>query len=77
MDYKYKNLLLNIPARHLIQMVKETDAETRLQLKQIADVDLNNFFVLGSMDTISRVMSVGNALQLVGNKYAWFGLTKV
>lgn len=76
MDYKYKNLLLNIPTRHIIHKVKETDADIRVQLKKIADVDLNNFFVLGSMESISRVMSAGHALGLESNKYAWFGLTK-
>ena len=77
MDYKYKNLLLNLPTRHIIHMIKEKDGELKQQLKKIANVDLNNFFVLGSTETISKVFSAGNSLRLVGNKYAWFGLTKV
>lgn len=76
MDYKYKNLLLNIPTRHIIHMVKDQPAELRQQLRDLAKVDLNNFFVLGSTETISKVFSSGNNLKLIGAKYAWFGLTK-
>lgn len=61
MDYKYKNLLLNVPTRHIIHMVKNQPNELRQQLKDIAKVDLNNFFVLGSTDTISKVGQFPNA----------------
>ena len=77
MDYKNKNLLLNIPTRHVIDMTKENDGELRQQLKMLAKIDLNNFFILGSTETISKVFSVGNSLKLIGSKYAWYGLTKV
>ena len=78
MDHKYKNLLLDIPTRHTIQKIKETDLELlRQQLRKAADIDLNNFFVLGSTDTISKVFTIGHSLKLIGTKYAWFGLTKV
>ena len=77
MDYKNKNLLLNIPTRHVIDMIKENDGELRQQLKMLAKIDLNNFFILGSTETISKVFSVGNSLKLIGSKYAWYGLTKV
>jgi ionotropic glutamate receptor len=77
MDYKYKSLLLNVPTRHIIHMIKDNDAELRQQLLKISEVDLNNFFILGSKDTVMRVMSAGNNLKLFGSKYAWFGLTKV
>ena len=77
MDYKNKNLLLNIPTRHVIDMIKENDAELRQQLKMLNEIDLNNFFVLGSTEVISKVFSVGNNLKFIGSKYAWYGLTKV
>ena len=77
MDYKNKNLLLNIPTRHVIDMAKGNDGELRQQLKMLAKIDLNNFFILGSTETISKVFSVGNSLKLIGSKYAWYGLTKV
>ena len=77
MDYKNKNLLLNIPTRHVIDMIKENDAELRQQLKMLNEIALNNFFVLGSTEVISKVFRVGNSLKFIGSKYAWYGLTKV
>ena len=77
MDYKNKNLLLNIPTRHVIDKIKDNEAELRQHLKMLAEIDLNNFFVLGSSDVISKVFSAGNSLKLIGPKYAWYGLTIV
>ncbi len=48
MDFKYKGLLQNLPVRHIIHRVKGTDAELRQQLMRLSEVDLNNFFVLGT-----------------------------
>lgn len=76
MDHKYKSLLQNLPVRHVIHMIKGTDSEVKKQLMKLDDVDLNNFFVLGSQKSISRVLDVANGLKLYGSKYAWFTLTK-
>ena len=76
MEYKYRDLLLNVPARHVIHPIKATDAEIRTQLRGIANVDINNFFVLASMQTVSKLLSIGQSMQLSGAKYAWYGLTK-
>ena len=79
MDYKYRHLLLNVPTRHIIQMIKDTgsDAEMRMQLENLANKNLNNFFILGSTETISKYMSLGQRMNLIGAKYAWYGLTLV
>ena len=79
MDYKYRHLLLNIPTRHIIQMIKDTgsDSEMRMQLENLANKNLNNFFILGSTETISKYMSLGQRMNLIGSKYAWYGLTLV
>ena len=38
---------------------------------------LNNFFIIGTTDQISKIMSFGKSMNLVGTKYAWYGLTLV
>ena len=76
MDYKYRDLLLNVPTRHVIHSLEENDAGLRSQLRRIADIDINNFFILGSVQSVSKVLSIGQSIQLSGAKYAWYGLTQ-
>mgnify|MGYP002045148698 FL=1 len=67
---------MNVPTRHVIHSLEENDAGLRSQLRRIADIDINNFFILGSVQTVSKVLSVGHSIQLSGAKYAWYGLTQ-
>ena len=71
------HLLLNVPARHIIQMVKTTQGDRRMQLDMMAQRQLNNFFILGSSKTVSELMTLGQSMNFVGIKYSWFGLTLV
>ena len=77
MTTNFMHLLLNVPARHIIQTVKTTQGDRRMQLDMMAQRELNNFFILGSSKTVSELMTLGQSMNFVGIKYSWFGLTLV
>ena len=77
MDYQYKHLLINVPTRHIIQKMKKSENELRDQLNKFAMKELNNFFIIGTTNQISQIMSFGKSMNLVGTIYAWYGLTLV
>ena len=77
MDYQLKHLLINVPTRHIIQKMKKSENDLKYQLNKFAMRELNNFFIIGTTDQISKVMSFGKSMNLVGTKYAWYGLTLV
>ena len=77
MDYQYKHLLINVPTRHIIQKMKKSENDLKDQLNKFAMRNLNNFFIIGTTNQISKIMSFGKSMNLVGTKYAWYGLTLV
>nr|AHN49641.1 ionotropic glutamate receptor 25a [Caligus rogercresseyi] len=76
MHYKYRSLLQNIPVRHMIQKIRMGKNELKAQLLRMTEVDLNNYFVFGSVESIQRVVGLANELKLYGTKYSWFAITK-
>lgn len=56
MDHKYKALLQNIPTRHVITAIAADDADRRQQIEKLRNLDINNFFVLGSLSSIKSVL---------------------
>ncbi|CAK1555436.1 unnamed protein product [Leptosia nina] len=76
MDHKYKSLLQNIPTRHVITPVKSfSKDEIKTQLRSLRELDIVNFFVVGSLRTIKNVLDAANENQYFGRKTAWFALT--
>lgn len=74
MNHKYKSLLQNIPARHIIAPIS---ANIREQLERLREVDVNNFFVLGRLSSIKDVLEVANNADFFTRKFAWHALTQV
>jgi hypothetical protein len=74
MGHKYKSLLQNIPARHIIAPIS---ANIREQLERLREVDVNNFFVLGRLSSIKDVLEVANNADFFTRKFAWHALTQV
>lgn len=60
MDHKYKALLQNIPTRHVITAIA-SDADRKQQIEKLRNLDINNFFILGSLTSIKAVL--GNLLK--------------
>lgn len=56
MDHKYKSLLQNIQTRHVITAVADGDAARADQIERLRNLDINNFFILGSLKTIGQVL---------------------
>nr|AFC91757.2 putative ionotropic receptor IR25a [Cydia pomonella] len=76
MDHKYKSLLQNIPTRHVITPVKSFNRdEIKTQLRSLRELDIVNFFVVGSLRTIKNVLDAADENQYFGRKTAWFALT--
>ncbi|XP_065335547.1 ionotropic receptor 25a [Cloeon dipterum] len=73
MDHKYKSLLRNIPTRHIIAPLR---SDIKEQLNKMLEVDVNNFFILGRLNTIKDVLEAANTGELFTRKYAWHALTQ-
>lgn len=77
MDHKYKSLLQNIPTRHVISPVKGENPEAiKSQLTSLRQLDIVNFFILGSLTTIKSVLDAADLNNFFGRKYSWFALTQ-
>lgn len=63
MDHKYKALLQNIPTRHVITAIMNEESERSEQIQKLRNLDINNFFILGSLTSIKSVL--GKYLELV------------
>lgn len=55
MDHKYKALLQNIPTRHVITAIAKP-ADRPQQISKLRNLDINNFFILGSLQSIKDVL---------------------
>lgn len=55
MDHKYKALLQNIPTRHVITAIA-APADREQQIEKLRNLDINNFFILGSFSSIKAVL---------------------
>lgn len=61
MDHKYKALLQNIPTRHVITSIGN-DKDRGEQIEKLRNLDINNFFILGSFPSIRKVLGKINDL---------------
>ncbi|KAI8421538.1 hypothetical protein MSG28_009573 [Choristoneura fumiferana] len=76
MDHKYKSLLQNIATRHVITPIKSFNKdEIKTQLRSLRELDIVNFFVVGSLRTIKNVLDAADENQYFGRKTAWFALS--
>ncbi|XP_045532788.1 ionotropic receptor 25a-like [Pieris brassicae] len=76
MDHKYKSLLFNIPTRHLITPLNSfSKDDIKTQLQSLRELGITNFFVIGSLPTIKKVLNAANEKEYFGRKTAWFALT--
>lgn len=57
-DHKYKSLLQNLPTRHVITTITKDDK--RKQIVKLRNLDINNFFVLGSLKSTREVLGLNN-----------------
>lgn len=51
MDHKYKALLHNVKARHIITEIENTE-----QIIKLRNLDFNNFFILGKLESVKHVL---------------------
>ena len=76
LDKKFSGLLQNIPIRHIFYRVPSKPEDIKKQLMGLAKVDVYNFFVLGSVKTIEKVLMVGSKAKMNTNRYAWYAMSK-
>lgn len=75
MDHKFKSLLQNVATRHVIAPIKEGDKVTE-QLVQFRKLDIVNFFILGSLGNIKRVLDAADPIGFFNRKFAWHAITQ-
>lgn len=75
MDHKFKSLLQNVATRHVIAPIKEGD-EVAEQLTQLRKLDIVNFFILGSLTNIKRVLDSADSISFFNRKFAWHAITQ-
>lgn len=75
MDHKFKSLLQNVATRHVIAPIKEGDKVTD-QLLQFRKLDIVNFFILGSLNNIKRVLDAADPISFFNRKFAWHAITQ-
>lgn len=59
MDYKYTNLFENTGVRFLIKELKDETYNSEM-LNQIRNMSLNNYFILGSVESINQLLELVN-----------------
>ena len=69
-------MLQNIPIRHIFYRVPAKAADIKKQLISLSKVDVYNYFVLGSIETVEKVLKIGSKAKMDTNKYAWYAMTK-
>lgn len=74
MDHKFKSLLQNIATRHVIAPIK--DANIRDQLQNLRKLDIVNYFILGSLANIKRVLDAADSVNYFNRKFAWHAITQ-
>ena len=78
MTHHYKNLLLNLPVRHLINKLVTGDMKMiKEQIQRIQGLDIRHFFILASQENIQNTLNAANQLRMYGEQFAWFAGTKV
>ena len=45
-NHHYKNLLLNMPVRHIINKMETDMDKLKMQIARIEKLEINNFFIL-------------------------------
>ncbi|XP_053673131.1 ionotropic receptor 25a [Anopheles nili] len=74
MDHKYKALLQNIPTRHVITSIAD-ERDRASQIEKLRNLDINNFFVLGSLASIKQVLESAKNDYFERN-FAWHVITQ-
>lgn len=62
MDHKYKSLLQNVACRHIISPIKDGFQNISDQLVQLRKLDIVNYFVLGSLNNIKKVLDAADVV---------------
>ena len=76
MDTKYGTMLQNIAVRHVFYRLPSKEEDIKNQLMGLTKVHIYNYFILGSSETIEKVLKIGSMAKMTTNKYAWYAMTK-
>ncbi|XP_055372265.1 ionotropic receptor 25a [Condylostylus longicornis] len=74
MDHKYKSLIQNIPCRHVITQIAK-GADKSIQIDKLRNLDINNFFILGQLQSIKEVLEAARSEYFKRN-FAWHAITQ-
>ncbi|XP_049863686.1 ionotropic receptor 25a isoform X2 [Schistocerca gregaria] len=74
MDHKYKSLLQNVPTRHIINEIKFKNIGE--QLSTFKQREVFNYFILGRMDTVNKVLEAAADKEFYGRQFGWYAVTQ-
>nr|QAB43871.1 ionotropic receptor IR25a [Oedaleus asiaticus] len=74
MDHKYKSLLQNVPTRHIINEIKFQNIGK--QLSTFKQREVFNYFILGRMDTVNKVLEAAADMEFYGRQFGWYAITQ-
>nr|ALD51355.1 ionotropic receptor 25a [Locusta migratoria] len=74
MDHKYKSLLQNVPTRHIINEIKFQNIAN--QLSTFKQREVFNYFILGRMDTVNKVLEAAADMEFYGRQFGWYAITQ-
>ncbi|XP_049782073.1 ionotropic receptor 25a [Schistocerca cancellata] len=74
MDHKYKSLLQNVPTRHIINEIKFKNIGE--QLSTFKQREVFNYFILGRMDTVNKVLEAAADMEFYGRQFGWYAVTQ-
>nr|AVH87315.1 ionotropic receptor 27 [Holotrichia parallela] len=75
MDHKFKSLLQNVATRHVIRPIQD-ESSIREQLQNLRKLDIVNFFILGSLVNIRKVLDAADSISYFNRKFAWHSITQ-
>ena len=61
----------------MTRRINEEQTKIINDLRQAQDKEMFNFFVLGTVDSINRVLAAASQVNFFGKKYSWYAITKV
>nr|QJX74385.1 ionotropic receptor 25a [Ceracris kiangsu] len=74
MDHKYKSLLQNVPTRHIINEIKFQNIAK--QLSTFKQREVFNYFILGRIDTVNKVLEAAADMEFYGRQFGWYAVTQ-
>ncbi|XP_076372060.1 ionotropic receptor 25a isoform X2 [Tachypleus tridentatus] len=76
MEHKFSTLLENVQTRHMILSVDGTMEDLKKRASDLDRSDIDNFFIVGTTETLTNALSTAQENKMYGREFAWFLISK-